>query len=66
LHGVTKPVTLDVVFNKVGPNPIDKKNSAGFSARGKLKRSEFGMKAYLGPIGDEVDLIIEVEAKQTS
>jgi polyisoprenoid-binding protein YceI len=66
LHGVTKPVTLDVVLNKVGQNPLDKKNSAGFSARGKLKRSEFGMKAYLGPIGDEVDLIIEIEAKQTS
>ena len=66
LHGVTKPVTLDVVLNKVGQNPLDKKNSAGFSARGKLKRAEFGMKAYLGPIGDEVDLIIEIEAKQTS
>lgn len=66
LHGSTRPVTLDVVLNKVGQNPLDKKNSAGFSARGKLKRSEFGMKAYLGPIGDEVDLIIEIEAKQTS
>ncbi len=66
MHGVTKPVTLEVVLNKVGVNPIDKKNSAGFSARGKLKRSDFGMKAYLGPIGDEVDLVIEIEAKQSS
>jgi polyisoprenoid-binding protein YceI len=64
LHGVTKPVTLNVVLNKVGPNPLDKLNSAGFSARGTLKRSEFGMKAFLGPIGDAVDLIIEIEAKQ--
>jgi len=66
LHGVAKPVTLDVVVNKVGQNPLDKINSAGFSARGTLKRSDFGMKTFLGAIGDEIDLIIEVEAKQKS
>jgi polyisoprenoid-binding protein YceI len=53
-----------VVVNKVGQNPLDKINSAGFSARGTLKRSDFGMKTFLGPIGDDVDLIIEIEAKQ--
>ena len=66
LRGTTKPVTLDVVLNKIGQNPLDKQNSAGLSARGTLKRSDFGMKAFLGPIGDEVDLIIEIEAKQKS
>jgi polyisoprenoid-binding protein YceI len=35
-------------------------------ARGTLKRSDFGMKTFLGPIGDDVDLIIEIEAKQKS
>jgi polyisoprenoid-binding protein YceI len=30
LHGVAKPVTLDVVVNKVGQNPLDKINAAGF------------------------------------
>jgi polyisoprenoid-binding protein YceI len=64
LHGVTKPVTLNVVVNKVGQNPLDKIDSAGFSARGTLKRSDFGMKTYLGAIGDDVDLIIEIEAKK--
>ncbi len=64
LHGVAKPVTLDVVVNKVGQNPLDKISSAGFSARGTLKRSDFGMKTFLGAIGDDVDLIIEIEAKQ--
>jgi polyisoprenoid-binding protein YceI len=66
LHGVTKPVTLNVVVNKVGQNPLDKINSAGFSARGTLRRSDFGMKTFLGAIGDDVDLIIEIEAKQKS
>jgi len=66
LHGVTKPVTLNVVVNKVGQNPLDKIDSAGFSARGTLKRSDFGMKTYLGAIGDDIDLIIEIEAKKKS
>jgi hypothetical protein len=66
LHGTTKPVTLDVVFNKIGQNSFDRQNSAGLSARGTLKRSDFGMKTLLGPIGDEIDLIIEIEAKQKS
>src|SRR6516162_454175 len=66
LHGTTKPVTLHVVLNKVGQNPLDKKNSAGLSAHGNLRRSDFGMKAFLGPIGDEIDIIIEIEAKQKS
>jgi polyisoprenoid-binding protein YceI len=66
LHGVTKPVTLNVVVNKVGQNPLDKIDSAGFSARGTFKRSDFGMKTYLGAIGDDVDLIIEIEAKKKS
>jgi polyisoprenoid-binding protein YceI len=66
LHGVTKPITLNIVVNKVGQNPLDKIDSAGFSARGMFKRSDFGMKTYLGAIGDDVDLIIEIEAKKKS
>jgi polyisoprenoid-binding protein YceI len=66
LHGVTKPVTLNIVVNKVGQNPLDKIESGGFSARGTFKRSDFGMKTYLGAIGDDVDLIIEIEAKKKS
>jgi polyisoprenoid-binding protein YceI len=66
MRGVTKPVTLNVVVNKVGQNPLDKIDSAGFSARGTFKRSDFGMKTFLGPIGDDVDLIIEIEAKKKS
>ena len=30
LHGVTKPVTLDVTFNGAGTNPLDKKYTVGF------------------------------------
>lgn len=61
LHGVTKPVTLEVTLNKIGKNPFSNKDTAGFSARGKIYRSQFGMTYGLPMIGDEVDLIIEAE-----
>lgn len=66
LLGVTKPVTLDVTFNKLGVNPLDKINSVGFSAKTSVKRSDFGMKTFLPAIGDQIDIAIEVEAKQKS
>lgn len=58
LHGVTKPVTLDVKFNGAGTNVLDKKYTAGFEVSGEIKRSDFGMKTDLPLVGDDVDLII--------
>ncbi|MBZ9708589.1 YceI family protein [Mesorhizobium sp. ESP7-2] len=66
IAGVTKPVTLDVTFNKEGQNPWDKSHVVGFSARTSIKRSDFGMKAALGMIGDEVSLLIQVEGRARS
>ena len=64
LLGVTKPVTLDVTLNKTGPYPFGhKKETIGVSARGLVKRSEFGMTYALGGIvGDEVEIVVEMEA----
>ena len=62
LLGVTRPVTLDVTFNKAGVRPTDKADTVGFSARGSLKRSDFGMKTFIPYIGDKIDLMIESEA----
>lgn len=66
IRGVTKPVTLDVTLNKAGPYPFGhKKHTLGISARATILRSEWGMTYALGGIvGDEVDLIIEIEAIQ--
>ena len=61
IAGVTKSTTLDVTFNKEGQNPWNKNHVVGFSATTKVKRSDFGMKAAHGMIGDEVDLVIQVE-----
>jgi polyisoprenoid-binding protein YceI len=60
LHGVTKPITLAVTLNKVGEN-IFKMHTAGFSATGTIKRSDFGIVTYLPGLGDEVTLNIQAE-----
>lgn len=62
LLGVSKPVTLDVTFNGgMKEQPFAKKPALGFSAKGTIKRSDWGM-GYLVPnVGDEVELLLEVE-----
>ncbi|KAA0570093.1 YceI family protein [Azospirillum sp. Sh1] len=60
--GVTKPVVLDIAFNKDGVSPASKLETAGFSARGTVKRTDFGMKYGAPAIGDDIQLLIEVEA----
>lgn len=57
-HGVTKPVTLDVKLHGAGVNMMSKAVTVGFDAVGTLKRSDFGVKAYVPAIGDEVRLMI--------
>ena len=60
--GMTKPMTLDVTFNAaMAQQPFTQKPTLGFSARGSIKRSEWGMATYVPNIGDEVNLIIEAE-----
>ena len=39
-----------------------KKEVCGAEASGTIKRSEFGMTTYLPGLGDEVKLLINVEA----
>lgn len=67
IRGVTRPVTLDVTWNKSGQYPIgDKHMATGISARTQIKRSDFGMTYAMqgGLVGDEVDIILEFEAIQ--
>ena len=61
LHGVTKPVTLETTFNGGGVNPMSKVYVVGFNAVGKLKRSDFGIAAFLPAVGYEVTLTISGE-----
>ncbi|MDV6331581.1 YceI family protein [Asticcacaulis sp. 201] len=69
LHGITKPVVLDVTFNGGYPGMagFDPQARIGFSAHGVFKRSDFGM-GYGIPapgsqmgVGDDVAFTIETE-----
>lgn len=63
LHGVTRPVTLDVTLNALKRHPLPPfRRTAGFSATATLSRAEFGIDAWKSMIGDSVELRIEAEA----
>jgi polyisoprenoid-binding protein YceI len=62
LHGVTRPVRLHVKFNKLARHPLTFRRTAGFSATATLSRKDFGMDKWAKLVGDEVRLVLEVEA----
>ena len=43
LHGVTKPVTLDLLYRGTAENPMNKKQTTGFQLSGIVKRSDFAI-----------------------
>jgi len=61
LLGVTKPVILKTTYNKSDKHPFSGKYVSGFSAKAKIKRSDFGMAYGLPAVGDEAEIMIEVE-----
>lgn len=63
LHGVTKPVTLDVTFDGAGHGVTPLGTRLGFSGSTQIKRSDFGISNFVLNqfTGDEVDVIFEVE-----
>jgi polyisoprenoid-binding protein YceI len=60
--GVTRPLSLTINRFHCAPNPFAKKEACGADAVATLKRSEFGMNTLLPGLGDEVKLLINVEA----
>ncbi len=61
LLGVTKPVTMKVKHNKSDKHAFSGKYVAGLSATATVKRSDFGMNYGLPAVGDDVNIMIEVE-----
>jgi polyisoprenoid-binding protein YceI len=55
LHGVTRPLVLDVVLRAADPRRL------AFSGKGKVRRSEHGMTSGRLVTGDVIDLTFEVE-----
>lgn len=68
MRGVTRPITLDVeMLGLMSAGPAG--NIAGFTARGRVNRKDFGINWNRtldqggAMLADDVDLIIDVEAK---
>jgi len=62
LLGITKPLTLKVTFNRMAQDTTGTNVfKAGFTGTTMLKRSDFGMKAYVPYVGDEVNITINFE-----
>jgi polyisoprenoid-binding protein YceI len=66
LLGVTKPVVLKVTANKLDPHPRTAKMTAGFTAVGLIKRSDFGMSFGVPGLGDEIRITINIEAAEAA
>lgn len=65
LLGQTNPLTLSVNLNKADKYPFGhKKFTLGVSAKGDVQRSMYGMDYGVanGIVGDDIELIIEIEA----
>lgn len=62
IHGVTKPIVFDVLFNGTAVTAM-KKPTAGFTLAGKLNRTDFGVggPALTSGISDEIILSANVE-----
>ena len=67
LLGKRRPLKLEATVNKSEPYPFgDRSEVMGVSARGTLKRSEFGMTYGVADnlVGDDVAIVIEFEARR--
>ncbi|MBO9882899.1 YceI family protein [Xanthomonas sp. D-109] len=62
IKGTTKPVVLAVTLNGAGPHPMKKVPALGFDATTTVKRSDFGLGAYVPNVSDEVKIRITTEA----
>jgi polyisoprenoid-binding protein YceI len=64
LHGVRKPVVLDVRFNNIGVNPRNNLPTIGFDGTTILKRSDFGLSRFVPQVSDEIRIEITAEAAE--
>lgn len=61
LHGVTKELVFEVMHLASGK---DMKGNAigGFEGKLEFKRSDFGIKTFLPAVGDDITLLVSIEA----
>lgn len=63
LRGETRPVTFDVTFNGTVPHLSGQYQIDGFEARTVIDRRDFGIEAFSPFVGNEVEILIQLEAQ---
>jgi polyisoprenoid-binding protein YceI len=61
LHGVTRPIDVEFTLNRIGNDPYQFKQKAGFSAKAVVPRSEYDMKRYADVVAENIELRFEIE-----
>lgn len=64
MHGVTKPVTLEGKLNGIITDKRSEKLKAGLKLTGTLDRTDFGVGSKPFPVGDDVEMTINLEMAQ--
>jgi polyisoprenoid-binding protein YceI len=64
MHGVSKPVVLNVAVVKVGMNPRLNVPCVGFDATTTLKRSDFGLGKFVPLVSDDIQVHISSEVAE--
>ena len=62
MNGVTKPVTIAATMNKADNHPMANKPWLGFSGTTTVLRSDFGVGLFAPAVGDEVTIMLSIEA----
>ncbi len=58
LNGVTKPVSITARLTGAGANPMNRKQTVGFTGTARIKRSDFNVSFAIPMVTDTVDLDI--------
>jgi len=67
IKDVTREVTFEATLNKLGPSPFDPSTTiAGFTARGAIDRTEFGVSYAAPAVGAIIPVTISLEMSPAS
>lgn len=64
INDVTQSVVLDTKLNKAAQHPMAGKDWVGFDATTTIKRSDYGLGKFAPNVGDELNVIISIEAQK--
>jgi polyisoprenoid-binding protein YceI len=62
MNGVTKPVTIAATMTQSGTHPMANKPWMGFSGTTSVLRSDYNLGLFAPNVGDEVQIMVSIEA----